>query len=125
MAPDAGWPGGLALPSMPGDHPSSPVFREPWEAQAFALAVALHRAGHFTWPEWVAAISAEIQRAPAKGDPDLGSSYYRHWLAALEKIVVAKTLADDTDLRLRRIECAANPPGKHTHLARREPIRVG
>ncbi len=120
----------LSLPLIPADpllpaDGAGPVFREPWEAQAFALAVALHQAGHFTWPEWVAAISAEIRRAQADGDPDLGQTYYRHWLAALEKITVAKDLADDTDLRLRRLECAANVPGKHGHPARREPIRVG
>ncbi len=112
-----------ALPSIPADE-DGPVFREPWEAQAFALVVALHQAGHFTWPEWVAAISAEIRQAQADGDPDLGHTYYRHWLAALEKITVAKDLADDVDLRLRRLECAANPVGKHSHPARREPIRV-
>ncbi len=124
MAADPGWPGGQAPPLRPGDT-SGPVFREPWEAQAFALVVALHQAGHFTWPEWVAAINAEIRRAQAEGDPDGGATYYRHWLAALEKMVVAKALADDADLHLRRIECAANPPGKHSHPARREPIRVG
>jgi nitrile hydratase accessory protein len=124
MAADPGWPGSLPPPSLPGDA-SGPAFRESWEAQAFALAVALYQAGHFTWSEWVAAISAEIRRAQAEGDPDLGNTYYRHWLAALEKIVVAKTLADDVDLRLRRIECAANPPGRHNHPARREPIKVG
>ena len=112
------------LPSLPADK-AGPIFREPWEAQAFALAVALHQAGHFTWPEWVEAISAEIRQAQANGDPDLGATYYRHWLAALEKITVAKRLADDVDLRLRRLECAANAPGKHGHAARREPIRVG
>ncbi len=114
----------LALPSIPTDE-TGPVFREPWEAQAFALVVVLHQAGHFTWPEWVATISAEIRQAQAEGDPDLGHTYYRHWLAALEKITVAKDLADDTDLRLRRLECAANLNSKHNHPARREPIRVG
>ncbi len=113
----------------PGDGSSPvfrdpPVFREPWEAQAFALVVALYQAGHFTWPEWVATISGEIRQAQGDGDPDLGPTYYRHWLAALEKIVLAKTLAGDAELRLRRMECAANPPGKHDHPARREPIRV-
>lgn len=124
MAPDASWPGGLAPPLAPGDT-HGPMFREPWEAQAFALVVALHQAGHFTWPEWVAVISAEIRAAQAGGDPDSGATYYRHWLAALEKIVVSKTLAGDAELRLRRIECAANPPGKHGHQAQREPVRVG
>lgn len=58
------------------------------------------------------------------GDPDLGSTYHRHWPAALEKIVIAKTLAGDAELRLRRMECAANPPGRHDHPARREPVRI-
>lgn len=113
----------LGLPHIPIDE-AGPVFREPWEAQAFALVVALYQAGHFTWPEWVAALSAEIRRAQAGGDPDLGRTYYRHWLAALETLAVAKRLAHDTDLRLRRIECAANPIGRHSHPAQREPVRV-
>ncbi len=117
-------PDAAALPPVPSDE-SGPVFREPWEAQAFALVVALHQAGRFTWPEWVDAISAEIRQAQADGDPDLGTTYYRHWLAALEKIVVSRRLADAVDLRLRRLECAANLSGKHGHPARREPVRVG
>lgn len=117
-------PDWAALPPLPSDE-DGPVFREPWEAQAFALVVALHEAGHFTWPEWVAVMSAEIRAAQAAGDPDLGRTYYRHWLAALERITVAKTLASDTELRVRRIECAANGPAPHAHPARREPVRVG
>jgi Nitrile hydratase beta subunit len=69
-------------------------------------------------------ISAEIQQAQAGGDPDLGDTYYRHWLAALEKIVLAKRLADDVDLRLRRIECAFNVPKKHGHPAKRDPVAI-
>ena len=113
-----------ALPPIPSDE-SGPMFREPWEAQAFALVVALHQAGHFTWPEWVELISAEIRQAQAEGDPDLGRTYYRHWLAALERIVVDRRLADDVDLHLRRLECAANLSGQHGHPARREPVRIG
>ncbi len=71
-----------------------PVFREPWEAQAFALAVSLNERGVFTWSEWAAALGDEIKRAQAAGDPDTGETYYRHWLAALEHIVAAKGLAD-------------------------------
>ncbi len=122
--PDPAQPIHAGLPHIPVDE-AGPVFREPWEAQAFALVVALHQAGHFTWTEWVATISAEIRQAQADGDPDLGQTYYRHWLAALETITVDKRLAHETDLRLRRIECAANPVGKHGHPARREPVRVG
>jgi nitrile hydratase accessory protein len=81
------------MPDLPRDE-GGPVFREPWEAQAFALAVALNERGLFTWSEWAAALGEEIKRAQAAGDPDLGNTYYRHWLAALERILVAKGVAD-------------------------------
>ena len=79
-----------ALPRIPVDK-DGPVFREPWEAQAFAMTVKLHEGGLFTWPEWAAALSAEIERAQEAGDPDLGDTYYQHWLKALEGLVVART----------------------------------
>ena len=79
------------MPGIPRDQ-GGPVFREPWEAQAFALAVALNARDLFTWTEWAAALSEEIKRAQAAGDPDLGNTYYRHWLAALERLVAQKGL---------------------------------
>jgi nitrile hydratase accessory protein len=84
-----------ALPDLPCDA-EGPVFRAPWEAQAFAMALALHERGVFTWPEWAATLGAEIKRAQAAGDPDTGETYYHHWLATLERIVAAKgvTTAD-------------------------------
>jgi nitrile hydratase accessory protein len=82
-----------AVPGIPRDE-GAPVFREPWEAQAFAMAVALNQRGLFTWGEWAAVLGEEIKRAQAAGDPDLGTTYYRHWLAALERIVAQKGLAD-------------------------------
>src|SRR5512147_1001 len=78
-----------AVPGVPCDA-EGPVFREPWEAQAFAMTLALHERGVFTWPEWTATLAAEIRRAQAAGDPDTGETYYRHWLAALERIVADK-----------------------------------
>jgi len=67
-----------------------PVFREPWEAEAFAVTLALHERGLFSWSEWSRALAAQIERAQAAGDADLGDTYYRHWLAALEALVAAK-----------------------------------
>ena len=78
-----------AVPDIPCDT-EGPVFREPWEAQAFAMALTLHERGVFTWPEWAEALGAEIKRAQAAGDPDTGETYYRHWLATLERLVAAK-----------------------------------
>ena len=81
------------LPGLP-QGPHGPVFASPWEAQAFAMALALHEGGLFTWPEWAAALAEEIRLAQAGGDPDLGDTYYRHWLAALERLVADKGAAD-------------------------------
>ena len=78
-----------ALPGLPVDA-KGPVFGAPWEAQAFALALALHDKGLFTWPEWAAALSGAIKAAQAAGDPDTGQTYYRHWLATLERIITEK-----------------------------------
>jgi nitrile hydratase accessory protein len=77
------------IPGIPRDD-HGPIFREPWEARAFAMALALHEHGLFTWGEWATALGAEIRRAQTAGDPDSGESYYRHWLAALECIVAEK-----------------------------------
>jgi nitrile hydratase accessory protein len=74
------------------DH--GPIFRAPWEAHAFAMAVALQERGIFSWSEWAAVLADEIKRAQAAGDPDTGTTYYRHWLNALERIVGQKGLAD-------------------------------
>src|SRR6476469_5300284 len=86
-----------AVPSIPCDA-EGPVFREPWEAQAFAMTLTLYERGLFTWSEWAATLGEEIKRAQAAGDPDTGETYYRHWLNALERIVAAKGLADVTML---------------------------
>ncbi len=87
-----------ALPSdipelrLEGLDGGAPTFNAPWEAQAFAMAVLLHERGLFTWSEWAEALSAEVRRAQSIGDPDNGRTYYRHWLNALEKLVVAKVV---------------------------------
>ena len=86
-----------ALPGIPRDE-GGPVFREPWEAQAFSMALALHQRGVFTWPEWAAALADEIKRAQAGGDPDTGETYYRHWLATLERLVTEKGVATEQTL---------------------------
>jgi nitrile hydratase accessory protein len=86
-----------AVPSIPRDA-EGPVFREPWEAQAFAMALALHERGLFTWQEWAATLGEEIKRAQAAGDPDTGETYYRHWLNALERLVAAKGVTDSATL---------------------------
>ena len=80
------------LPGLPQDE-AGPVFSAPWQAQAFAMTLALHERGVFTWNEWAQALSQAITRAQAGGDPDLGDTYYRHWLDALETLVQAKGLS--------------------------------
>lgn len=101
-----------ALPDLPRDA-DGPVFAAPWEAEAFAMTVRLHAAGVFTWAEWAATLSEEIKAAQADGDPDLGDTYYRHWLAALERLVVAKDILDATELAVFK--------AAWDHAARRTP----
>ncbi len=86
-----------AVPGIPRDE-GGPVFREPWQAQAFSMALALHERGVFTWPEWAATLADEIKRAQAAGDPDTGETYYRHWLATLERLVSEKGIASRESL---------------------------
>jgi nitrile hydratase accessory protein len=90
-----------ALPALPRNE-EGPLFAEPWQAQAFAMAVRLREQGYFTWTEWCAAMNEQILAAQAAGDPDLGDTYYEHWLAALEKLVVEKGLTTTPELETRR-----------------------
>jgi nitrile hydratase accessory protein len=90
-----------AVSGIPRDS-EGPVFREPWEAQAFAMAVTLHQRGVFAWSEWAAILADEIRRAQRAGDPDTGETYYRHWLRALERIVAEKGLTDPESLARTR-----------------------
>ena len=78
------------------------MFVEPWQAQAFALAVRLSAQGHFTWREWAAALAEELKSAAQRGEPDDGSRYYEHWLAALERLVAAKGLSNPGEMLSRK-----------------------
>lgn len=89
------------LPNLPRDD-EGVVFQEPWQAQAFALAVRLSAQGHFTWTEWAESLAAELAAAAERGEPDDGSEYYQHWVAALEKLVTSKGLAGEPELYERK-----------------------
>ena len=89
---------GPSVPATLLDAGQAPVFREPWEAHAFAMAVVLHQRGLFTWREWADALAAQITVAQAEGDADLGDTYYRHWLRALEYLVAVKGAGSDVEL---------------------------
>jgi nitrile hydratase accessory protein len=103
------------VPGVPRDD-EGPVFKEPWEAQAFAMTLALHERGVFAWPEWAASLAAEIKRAQAAGDPDTGETYYLHWLAALERLVAEKGVTTRETLHRTKHAwehaCERTPHGK-------------
>jgi nitrile hydratase accessory protein len=109
-----------ALPRLPRDE-GGPVFAEPWQAQAFALAVRLSEAGHFTWKEWAAALADELKAAEARGEPDDGSDYYKHWLATLERLVTSKGLTDEMALRERKDAWA----DAYRHTPHGKPVALG
>jgi len=116
----------ISLPRLPRDDVDrgGPVFAEPWQAQAFALAVKLAEKGHFTWKEWAAALADELKAAADRGEPDDGSHYYEHWVAALERLVASKGLTDPAEMHERKEAWADayrhTPHGKPIELRRGE-----
>jgi nitrile hydratase accessory protein len=108
------------LPALPRDA-DGPVFNEPWEAHAFALAVRLSEAGFFTWPEWAAVLSDEIKIAQERGDPDLGQTYYEHWLKALERLCVDKDLVGRADMERREQQWRQ----AYLHTPHGHPVELG
>jgi nitrile hydratase accessory protein len=94
---DPGDPGEQVLPALPRDS-EGPVFSEPWQAQAFAMAVRLHEQGHFTWTEW----AAELSRHIGDAGPADTTDYYEHWLATLESIATSSRLTTAGELTDRK-----------------------
>jgi len=119
MDPQSAMRAAIAVPGVPRDD-DGPVFREPWEAQAFAMTLALHERGVFSWSEWATALAAEIKRAQAAGDPDTGDTYYSHWLNTLEKMVAEKGVTNATTLHRYRDAwdhaCDRTPHGQPIEL---------
>jgi len=109
-----------ALPPLPRDE-GGPVFAEPWQAQAFALAVRLSEQGYFTWNEWAAALAAELKAAAERGEPDDGSHYYEHWLATLERLVMERGLSDASALAARKEAWA----DAYRHTPHGKPVELG
>src|SRR5215472_8451642 len=109
-----------ALPQLPRDS-GGPVFAEPWQAQAFALAVRLLDQGYFSWKEWAAALAEELKSAADCGEPDDGSHYYEHWLAALERLVTAKGLSDPAAMAARKDAWA----DAYRHTPHGKPVELG
>ena len=97
------------------------MFAEPWQAQAFALAVKLSEQGHFTWKEWASALGDELETAAARGEPDDGSQYYHHWVAALERLVAEKGLSDVPALVERKAAWA----DAYRHTPHGKPVLLG
>jgi nitrile hydratase accessory protein len=99
---------------------AEPVFAEPWQAEAFALAVKLSEQGYFTWKEWAATLAEELKAAADRGEPDDGSRYYEYWLAALERLVTSKKLAD-RDALLERKEAWIDA---YRHTPHGKPVEI-
>jgi nitrile hydratase accessory protein len=109
----------VELPGLPCDA-QGPVFAEPWQAQAFALTLRLHERGVFGWPDWARYLSEAIRDAQAAGDPDLGDTYYVHWVTALERLLRDRGIAAPLALAgLRqawRVAAEATPHGQPVRL---------
>jgi nitrile hydratase accessory protein len=120
--PDPAGPGDrLGAPARLPRDTGGPVFAEPWEAQAFALAVKLSEQGHFTWKEWAATLADELRAAADRGEPDDGSRYYYFWVAALERLVTAKGLTDRATMETRKEAWAE----AYRHTPHGNPVELG
>ncbi len=108
-----------ALPPLPRDE-EGPIFAEPWQAQAFALAVKLSEQGHFSWKEWAGALAEELKAVADRGEPDDGSQYYHHWVTALERLVTEKGLTDSPALLSRKKDWA----DAYRHTPHGKPVMV-
>jgi len=116
----------VTVPGIPIDA-NGPVFKEPWEAQAFAMTLALYDKGLFAWSEWAAMLGETIKAAQAAGDPDTGATYYSHWLATLERMVAVKSVSTPSDLATYRDAweqaAARTPHGQPIDLQARDFAR--
>jgi len=108
-----------SLPNLPRNE-DGPVFAEPWQAQAFALAVQLSDAGYFSWKEWAATLAGELKAASDRDEPDDDSHYYEHWLSALERLVTSKGLTEPAAL-LERKEAWADA---YRHTPHGKPVEL-
>lgn len=108
-----------SLPHLPRDQ-GGPVFAEPWQATAFALAVRLSAEGYFSWKEWAAALADELKTAAERGQPDDGSRYYQHWLTTLERLVVEKGLSDQATLLAKKQAWA----DAYRHTPHGQPVEI-
>jgi len=111
----------IVFADQPHDS-DGPVFREPWEAQAFAITVSLHKSGLFSWDTWTQTIGAVIA---ADEHPDTtGERYYQYWLLALEQLVADKTPISSELLETRKNAwdraARATPHGEAIELGRDE-----
>ena len=97
-----------------GPQGAEPVFAEPWEANAFALVIAMHKEGLFTWSEWADTLSSAIKQQPDD------TPYYRCWLLALEIIASKKGLIAGSEVENRaeewKLALAATPHGQPIEL---------
>jgi len=107
-------------PLLPRDD-EGPVFAEPWQAQAFAMAVQLSADGHFTWSEWAKALGEQLQAAVKRGEPDDGSRYFEHWITALEQLATDKKLTDLTAINDRKEAWADS----YRHTPHGQPVELG
>jgi nitrile hydratase accessory protein len=112
---------------MPFAQDQEPVFNLPWQAQAFAMTLALHERGLFSWVEWAQILSATIKEAQAEGDPDIGDTYYHHWLKTLEKMLACKAVLQDIEISHRQEDwvysASVTPHGMPISLRTRPEVR--
>lgn len=104
---------------QPGDE-DGPVFQAPWEAQAFALVLALYERGMFSWNEWATVLHRTIYNAGDRSDADTGKNYYQHWLTALETLVLSRQFTSNAELESRKAQWLS----AYLHTPHGQPVEL-
>ena len=99
-----------------------PVFAEPWEAHAFAIAVILSENGMIKWSEFSDTLAKKIKILKEQGLHDSGNTHYHLWLSALETILFEKKIMKKSDLKRSikqwRSAYLSTPHGKPVRLVK-------
>ncbi|MDR3466092.1 MAG: nitrile hydratase accessory protein [Xanthobacteraceae bacterium] len=101
----------LLCKGLPIGPDSDVKFDEPWEARAFAIIVRLAQDGYFEWSEWVECFSREVAAETAvEASGGVPRPYYEQWLGAAEKLLIARGVTNEAQLRARRFAAGSVGP---------------
>lgn len=93
------------LEELTNDDEDDPTFDAPWQARAFALAVAVSKETACDWDAFQERFVERVQAIDPDGlQQDVEAVYFNEWLAALEEVLDVADLLDRDELAERQRE---------------------